>query len=185
MTETQKDVVLIAFVDGLRQSGSWSGETHIQKGTYFLQELLGVPLGFEFILYKHGPYSFDLKNELTAQVADALLALKPRPPYGPSILPGENGLALLGRFPATRERFRPQTEFVASRLGPRDVAGLERIATALFVTRNELPDGTDQERAEKLNQLKPHVSLDEALDAVAEIDRLIEDARPVAAAADE
>jgi hypothetical protein len=180
MTEEQKDVVLLSFIQSLKDQGSWCGETHIQKGTYFLQELMGVPFGFEFILYKHGPYSFDLKNELTSHMADALLALKPRPPYGPSLLPAENSQGLLERSPRTRERFQRQAEFIAKRLGSRDVTDLERLATALFVTRQELPDGSVDDRAARLNELKPHIPLELAHDAVVVIDHLITEARPLA-----
>jgi hypothetical protein len=179
MTESQKDVVLLSFIERLKEHDSWCGETHIQKATYFFQELMGVPLGFEFILYKHGPYSFDLKGELTAQMADSLLAVKPRPPYGPSILPGENCPALLERFPKTRRKYEAQAQFVATRLASRDVVELERIATALFVTRKELPGGSVDERAARIHELKPHVPLDLAHDAVVEVDRLIAEAEPV------
>jgi hypothetical protein len=178
MTETQKDVVLLSFVERLKQAGSWCGETHIQKATYFLQELLGVPLGFNFILYKHGPYSFDLKDELTAQMADGLLVVTPRSPYGPSILPGNNSATFLDQFPKTRVQFREQAEFVASRFGAKGITDLERLATALFVTKRELPKGTAEERAARINQLKPHVPLDVAHDAVLAIDKLIAEAQP-------
>jgi hypothetical protein len=179
MTKMQKDVVLLSFIACLQEHGSWCGETHIQKGTYFLQELLGVPLGFEYVLYKHGPYSFDLKDELTALVADSLLAVKPRHPYGPSILPGENSKNLLERFPLTREKFGRQAKFVADRLASSDVMKLERLATALFVTRQELPDGAAEERASLIHELKPHISLALAQDAVVEVDQLIADAGDV------
>ena len=68
MNEMEKNVVLLSFIDFMRAKGSWCGETHVQKGTYFFQELMGVPLGFHFILYKHGPFSFDLRNQITACV---------------------------------------------------------------------------------------------------------------------
>ncbi len=181
MTETHKDVVLLSFVKCLKGQGSWCGETHIQKGTYFFQELMGVPLGFEFILYKHGPYSFDLKETLTSQMADSLLVVKPRPPYGPSILPGENSDAILDQYPKTRERYQNQANFVASRIGKMDVKELERLATALYVSRKELPEGSSLTRAAKLNDLKPHIPLDLAHQAILEVDRLIEEAKPVAA----
>ena len=88
MNRLQRAAVLTALADELRKRGSWCGETHLQKATYFLQSLLGVPLGYEFILYKHGPYSFDLHDELTALCTDQLLELRPQPyPYGPSLLP--------------------------------------------------------------------------------------------------
>lgn len=177
MTEEQKDVVLLSFIDLLRKKGSWCGETHVQKGTYFLQELLRVPLGFEFIFYKHGPYGFDFNDKITCLRADLLLTVKARDPYGPSILLGENSGNFLKRFPKTRERFRSQIEFVAKRLGKKNVTELERLATALFVTKNELPKGSVEARAVRINELKPHVSLPLAQEAVEEFDRLAKEAK--------
>jgi uncharacterized protein YwgA len=178
MNETQKNVVLLSFIELMRAKGSWCGETHVQKGTYFFQELVGVPLEFAFILYKHGPYSFDLKDQIAALRADLLLTVVSRDPYGPSIILGENSPPLLERFPKTRERFHTQAEFVASHFASRRVAELERLATALFVTRNDLPDGTPEARAARINKLKPHVSIEEAHDAVKEVDRFIVKAQP-------
>ena len=66
MDRLQRASVLLALNEQLRAAGSWAGETHMQKATYFLQHLMGVPLAFDFILYKHGPFSFDLRDELTA-----------------------------------------------------------------------------------------------------------------------
>ena len=179
MTETQKDAVLLSFIQTLKAHGSWCGETHIQKGTYLFQDLLKVPLGFEFVLYKHGPYSFDLKDELTDQLAHSLLDVKSRLPYGPSLLPGENGLAMLERMKLSRKRYHLQADFVASRLGTKKVPDLERLATAVFITLRELPHGSVDERAVRINELKPHVSLDLAHEAVIEADKLITDARSV------
>jgi hypothetical protein len=181
MNSMQKDVVLLSFIKCLKECGSWCGETHIQKGTYLFQEVLGVPLGFEFILYKHGPYSFDLKDGLTALMADGLLEVKPRPPYGPSLLPGENCQDLLQRFPRSSQHYRQQAEFVANRLTSRDVLTLERLATAVFVTRKELPAGSIEQRAAKLHELKPHIPSDLAHEAILEADKLIADAASVRA----
>ena len=177
MTEEQKDVVLLSFIDLLHNHDSWCGETHVQKTTYFLQELLQVPLGFEFIFYKHGPYSFELNDEITSLRADLLLSVKSRDPYGPSILHGENTPSFLERFPKSRERYRPQAEFVAKRLAKKNVTELERLATALYVTKNELPDGSIEARAARINELKPHVPLHLAQEAVEEFDRLAEEAK--------
>ena len=76
---------LIELIEKLRQEGSWCGETHVQKAVYFLQNLMGVPLQFDFILYKHGPFSFDLRDELTALRADGILRLETRGLYGARI----------------------------------------------------------------------------------------------------
>ena len=39
-----------------------------------------MPLGYDFTLYKHGPFSFDLRDDIHALRADGLLDLEPRPP---------------------------------------------------------------------------------------------------------
>ena len=56
MERLQRASILLRLNEELRKSGSWAGETHMQKATFFLQELLAVPLGFDFVLYKHGPF---------------------------------------------------------------------------------------------------------------------------------
>ncbi len=62
MNRLQRAAVLLTLLDALKQRGSWCGETHLQKSVYILQELFGVQLGFTFVLYRHGPYSFDLSQ---------------------------------------------------------------------------------------------------------------------------
>jgi len=69
MDAFERKGVLLDLIDRLNRGGSWCGETHIQKSVYFLQELLGVPLDFNTIFYKHGPYSFDLADELVSLIA--------------------------------------------------------------------------------------------------------------------
>ncbi len=75
MNRLQRAVVLLTMLDALKRRGSWCGETHLQKSVYFLVELCAVPLGYSFVLYRHGPYSFELSDEITALRADMLLDL--------------------------------------------------------------------------------------------------------------
>jgi len=56
MDRLQKAALITRLLQNLRSKHSWCGETHIQKAAFFAQELMEVPLGFEFILYKHGPF---------------------------------------------------------------------------------------------------------------------------------
>src|SRR5205807_4290662 len=97
--------------------------------------------GFDFTFYKHGPFSFEFNDKITSLRADSLLSIKARDPYGPTILLGENSERFLDRFPKTRVRYRDQIEFVTSRLANKNVTELERLATAMYVTHNELPNG--------------------------------------------
>jgi hypothetical protein len=176
MERLQRAAILSSLVQKLKEKGDWCGETHIQKTTYFLQELMKTPLGFDFILYKHGPFSFDLNDEITAMLADNLFILQPQPyPYGPSILPGSGSRSLLERYYKTVSQFSKQLDFVAQKLGGKKVTELERLATALFVTFGEDTDKTIEFRAKKINELKPHVTLDEAKEAVFKVDQIIAD----------
>lgn len=59
------------------------------------------------------------------------------------------------------------------------VAELERLATALYVTFEEGMDKTVQARAKRINELKPHVSINEALKAVEEVDSLALEAEKI------
>jgi hypothetical protein len=163
----------------MAKRGSWCGETHIQKAMFFLQELLGVEAGFEFILYRHGPFSFDLRDELSSMQADDLLGLAVRHEgYGPAYVLTPFSEAFLERFPKTTARYIHQVEFVADELGDKGVAELERLATALFIARREGIDDIE-ERTERLVELKPHISRSEARLASQEVDHLIERARPL------
>jgi hypothetical protein len=173
MNRLQRAALLTQLAEQLGDRGSWCGETHLQKATYFLQELLGVPIGMEFILYKHGPYSFDLTEELTWLQAKLLLEKDYRTPgYGPGLRPTETSRELRSRFPVTLDRYARPIDFIASAFGTKGVAALEKLATALYVTR-ELQEAADVgQRAHRLHALKPHVNLPDAIAAVQEFDRI-------------
>jgi hypothetical protein len=172
MNRLQRAAVLLTLLAALKQRGSWCGETHLQKSVYFLQELLGVDLGFPFVLYRHGPYSFDLSDEITALRADLLLNVKLRLPYGPSLEPSESAGGLLANFEQTRRLHQPAIDFVADRLAQHKVIDLERLATALYVTREPGRNRDSSARAARLNELKPHIDLGNATHAIEDVDAI-------------
>jgi len=184
MDRLQKAAVLTELMVRLRAKGSWCGETHVQKAVYFLQQVLGVPTEFEFILYKHGPYSFDLAEDLTALRADYLMEWDHRSPgYGPKLVPTPTSAELRTRYPVTLARYTRPLEFVARAFGAKGVTELEKLATALYVTREIGESAGAAERAKRLHALKPHVSPADALAAVQEFDRIAIAAKSVATAA--
>ena len=175
MDRLKKAALLTRLIERMRDRGSWCGETHVQKSTLFLQELMCVPLEFDFILYKHGPFSFDLREELTSLRADQLLKLEPQWPYGPRIAPTERSEYIQNISSKTLSRYEDDIEFVADKLGGKDVADLERLATAFFVTRKAKGGASVEERADQLRKLKPHISSEAAFAGVIEVDRIIEE----------
>jgi hypothetical protein len=177
MNRLKKAALLTQLIQGLREHGSWCGETHVQKATFFLQELMYVPMEFEFILYKHGPFSFDLRDELTALRADELIRLEPQWPYGPRIVSTSRGENLRKIFPKTLNKYNARIYFVAEKLAHKGVAELECLTTAFYITKRASSSASVDDGAEQLTQLKPHISLESARDAIEGVDRIIEEAR--------
>jgi uncharacterized protein YwgA len=177
MERLRRASLLLATNEELRKAGSWAGETHMQKATYFLQELVNVPLEFEFVLYKHGPFSFDLRDELTFMRAQGFLRLEPQYPYGPTLVAGEKSELLKHAFRNVIEEYLSRIRFVSKRLGTKTVTRLERTATALYVT---LQAPADTDRVRRLTHLKPHIALQDAQEAMSEVDQIIRELRDVA-----
>src|SRR5207302_6094366 len=118
----RRAALLTRLIARMRQKGSWCGETHVQKATLVLQELMRVPLGFDFILYKHGPFSFDLRDELTSMRADELVRLEPQWPYRPRITTTDRSEYMQRLFSRTLGSYDERISFVAEKLGMKGVA---------------------------------------------------------------
>jgi hypothetical protein len=168
MRRLAKAALIVRLRDELDRYGSWCGETHVQKASYFLQDAVGVPLGFDFVLYRHGPFAFDLREELIALRAEGLLSLQPQSPYGPRLVSTPQGERLLAQFPKTVGRYESQVNQVAKFVRDRGVSDLERIATALMLIRED-PDHNDADLASRMVDLKPHIKYDAAVVALGEV----------------
>lgn len=175
MERLAKAAILTKLIQRLRENGSWCGETHIQKAVFFLQEITDVPLGFGFVLYWHGPFSFDLRDELTGLRADGLLRLEPVRGYGPKIAPTDRCDYIQAWYPKVLASYKRHLEFVVDRIGDAGAVELERLATACFVTRFKVNSHSVAERAKKLSQLKPHIQLESARKAIIQSDEMTDD----------
>jgi len=185
MNDLQLFRLILEIASSLRNKGSWTGETHVQKVGYFLQHIFDVPLQADYVLYKHGPYSFDLRRTLSAMRAYQYLDWQPNPePYGPTLVDGQLA-GTLKKFTRDPIEYREKIDFVCEWLGPKRVSELERLATALYANLNQKT--SPGERPGKICELKPHVTMVEAQAAVAELDRFLDTAqhrglmRPLAA----
>ena len=67
--------------------------------------------------------------------------------------------------------------FVAKKLGGSDVGELERLATAFYITEQMEKDASPEERAVRLTEVKPHITRDSAVAAVAAVDRVVGEVR--------
>jgi uncharacterized protein YwgA len=175
MDRMKKAAILTKLIQELRKQKSWCGETHIQKTTFFLQELMKVPLSFDFILYKHGPFSFELRDTLTGFRADKLIELELQMPYGPRIVTTAQSIYFQNICSKTLSKYNESISFVAKKIGGKGVAELEKLATALFVTKKEKGSSSIEMRANKVRDYKPHISYDEAKKSVEHVDNIIKD----------
>ncbi len=175
MNRLKNCVLILELLEKLKDKGSWCGETHIQKASYFLKTLADVPMDFDFLLYKHGPFSFELRDELTAMRADGLLSLQSKFPYGPTLVITDQGRDLLKKFPVTLKKYKTNIDFVADKLGSRGVADLEKLATALYVIKEESSSTTKEQYIARINEIKPHVTLQEAENAVEKVQNIMDE----------
>ena len=163
------------LVQGMQEKRGWAGETHIQKTLFFLKHLLQVPVGYTFVLYKHGPYSFDLHDDLGVMLAHFILNTEPRSGYGASFGIGDTGETVMERGRMVVDQYEDQLRFTVDALGTKDVRTLERYGTALLV-KEIFFDFKDEVLAEKIVELKPHIPSPLALEAVHEVSKIEKDA---------
>ena len=175
MTNLKEGAIIVSLIDALNQRGSFCGETHVQKGAYFLRELTGVPLESLFTLYLFGPYSFQLHELLNQLRAEELVQLEPRA-MGASWRPGERYHLLKQNFPTTLSHVQRRVDFVADKVAKLGVVDLEPLATALYVTRSQ-PSLPRDERAHALRAIKTRVDDAAARKAVETIDAWQAEAR--------
>jgi uncharacterized protein YwgA len=141
----------------------------VQKSVFFLQNLLNVPLEFDFQLYIYGPFSFELQRHLSSMMADDMIAVRPVE-YGSTFQTGEQAPYLKKYAADTITSHRTAVEFVVNHLSGRGVKQLERVATALYFTVSDEDSSVDA-RANKICEVKPHITAGEARAAVQEIDQ--------------
>ena len=160
--------ILLELISELKNAGSWCGETHIQKSAFFLEEMLDVPLELDFIMYKYGPYSFELNDDLTALRAYNYVSLEPQPPYGVTYSLKDEENKLKKFYEDDIEEYSEKISSVAETFGNKTVVELEKLATAFFIYNNENIEDAE-EIAKRLNEIKPHVSIQDAEDAAKEM----------------
>lgn len=170
IAQSVKVALLGDLILRLRNAGNWCGETHVQKTVYFLQIARRLALGYAFVLYKHGPYSFDLKLEMSRLFGRQMLVQVPSsPPYGPRL----NVTKIMENHITRRRKMiddhSNHVDCVVQFVGKRGVAELERLSTALYVSVANGEEPVDS-RARRMHELKPHISVQTATRAVEQLD---------------
>lgn len=173
MDKSANIALIFHMVAKLREKGNWTGETSIHKSLYILQKLMDVPIDYEFTLYIHGPFSFELRDELSRCIAYNYLDLEyVSPIYGPKYSLTQQAEQYLNIKSHLIDQYKQNVSEVCDIVSDKGVVSLEKLATALYVIK-ELHH-TGEKAIQELNDLKPHISIDEASEAVRKMEELIQ-----------
>jgi uncharacterized protein YwgA len=149
------------------------GKTALQKLVYFLQEVHGVPLGYEYTLYTYGPFSTELVADLdTAASMDYVRAVYDAGLRGYEIKPAGGAEGLQKQSKDWLREVEPKIEAVFDAFRSYGAKGLELRATIVYVAREAKADKVvlgDDELAGEVHQLKPHFTEQTIRDAISEL----------------
>jgi len=172
MERLKTSSILISLIEKMNLKGSWCGETHIQKAVYFLQEVTSLNLNFNYILYKHGPFSFDLRDFLSGMLTEGFLKLQPMFQYGPSYVIGDVGKKHKTKFEVLSQSASTEIESISNKLGNMNAAELEKLSTSLYFIKNH-SDLKKSDMAKNIHSIKSHISVMSAEKAIEETDEII------------
>jgi uncharacterized protein YwgA len=157
VTPQNRRAAILAIVEQLREAGSWAGRTHIQKCLFLLRALFGLDLGFEYVSYKHGPYSFDLDADIEAlRIQGALDYEIVTSEYGPRYTIGPAARMTKGHLD---KGDRSAIAEVARFVGEKNVRELECLSTLVMCCQSLPEDSRDLPKVRDcVRALKPHLS---------------------------
>lgn len=164
--------VIGEIADRMQDKGNAFGKTALQKLVYFLQELHGVDMGYEFSLYTYGPFSSALMADLdTAKELGVVSVKYEGPTAGYSIEPGPSK-RIRDKAREFTEQNQKAIEDTVTEFGGRWARELELRATILFVERDAWSSGDEPAAGkvvETVHDLKPHFSDDQIRGALNEL----------------
>ena len=174
MTSVREIHLIGKVIETLDELHSWCGETHIQKTAYVAKVVRHVPYDSKFILYKHGPYSFDMNAVLNHMRIQNILSVTPQGSYGSSYRLNPGIWSALTRASGSRfDGHDSDIRFVCTQFARKKVVDLERIATAIYV-RLHFATLDSNRWIDKLRELKPHINPSDAKLAFLEADNLFQ-----------
>lgn len=138
------------------------GRTQIMKLFYFLQELKGVSLGYNFRLFNYGPFDSEVLSDLSSACGLGVViedtVLFPNG-YGYAIKPGPQADRVVGELASVAPHLLTLVDDVVREFGGYSASDLELRSTILFVDRELSATGqkaNPEEIVERVRQIKPH-----------------------------
>jgi uncharacterized protein YwgA len=174
LSKTDQLAFAAYLVNRFGESGQAPNRTQLHKAAYFLESIAGVPHGFPFRLYLHGPYSRELDSALgELQAIGWLQEERDQTGYGARYFATEVAREQLPRYAERFRRFDPAIRSVGDEVLHRGVTDLELLSTAWHVSR-EQPSATVDEKVARLKELKPHFTEERIREGFAMTEQLAE-----------
>lgn len=151
------------------------GHTKVMKLCYFLQELEGVPLGYDFTLYTYGPYQPEVLSDLATACnlgAVAEKTVKYSRGYGYDISAGTHAEKMTQDLKQNDPVLFAQIERVVNEFGSFGAAELELRSTIFFVDRELTQSSVSPYRSvlvERVGAIKPRFSREDIQKAADEM----------------
>jgi uncharacterized protein YwgA len=160
LMDFRKHAFVLAIVDCLHEHRSWTGKTHVQKALSLLRDRQEVEVPFDFVLYRHGPYSFEVESAIEEMRSYGAIEIEPVPGYGVVLRHGPMAEYVRNQHKLDKTEAQAIDE-VCRYVDRRNVLELERLATASWIRVRESV-GSSSEVVKRLISLKPHISAAEA-----------------------
>ena len=148
------------------------GRTQMMKLFYFLQELKGVPLSYDFRLYTYGPYESEVLSDLSSACGRGAVTedtIQYGRGYGYAITPTERAEKLSTTLEADHPDTARLVDEVVHEFGSFSAGELELRSTIFYVDREAIDSGSTfkkHEIAERVHQIKPHFTVATILECI-------------------
>ncbi len=165
-------------VGALRENGSWTAESHVQKCIYMVKELFDAEVPFCFVPYKHGPYSFELRDEIGRLLSARVLVSEPARPYGPRIRSRSDSAHLRRQLERVNHGLSEEIVFVAGKIGEMPASDVGLLATGILVLKEQdTLEVSSQESLIRFRCLKPAVEEETCIKYIGKARRLLQDVK--------
>lgn len=172
LSETRSSILSRMVVNAPNQE---LGRTKVMRLFYFLQELKGVPLGYDFRLFTYGPFQSevlsDLSSACSAGAVNEQTKIYPRG-YGYLITPGTHAERLSRELENNDRELSTKVDEVVQEFGSFNAAELELLSTISFVDREWKQAGTmtaEEQLVDRVHEIKPHFTKPTILERVREM----------------
>jgi uncharacterized protein YwgA len=166
--------VILKLAKLYKEKEGWVlGKTALQKLVFFLQEVRGVELGYDYTLYTFGPFSSTLAADLDfANMMDVVDVTYHSDLGGYEIVASKEGLAVERHAKQWLKSVNSDLEAVFEGFGRFGTRALELRATIAYVAKDALARQralTDDRLVRIVHDLKPHFDPDTIRAALEEL----------------